>query len=280
MWLTFSQTTEDVICGFEAAWEFFGGVFLIVIPDNMSPIVDQANPLEPRLNQAFVEYAQARGFLVDAARVRHPQDKPRVERTVTYVRRSFFSRRALHRLRRRSAPCKALVQFDSGASHPRDHAMPASRALRHRREARSSPCSDKAIRPAALPEAEGPQGPSHRGGEGALLGAGQPDRPLRRRPGRSRAREDLLSGPGGEDPSETAAGGHSTDREDLPAGKSIYALRDLDRLKEMAASHGVAIGGYAAVLLDNPLPWTKMRQVYALLGLVKKWGPERGRVGV
>ncbi|MEX2549669.1 MAG: hypothetical protein WD638_05555, partial [Nitriliruptoraceae bacterium] len=24
-----------------------------------------------------------------------------------------------------------------------------------------------------------------------------------------------------------------------------------------------------------PLPWTKMRQVYALLGLVKKWGPER-----
>ena len=28
-------------------------------------------------------------------------------------------------------------------------------------------------------------------------------------------------------------------------------------------------------LLDNPLPWTKMRQVYALLGLVKKWGPGR-----
>ena len=25
----------------------------------------------------------------------------------------------------------------------------------------------------------------------------------------------------------------------------------------------------------HPLPWTKMRQVYALLGLVKKWGPER-----
>ncbi|HEX2849935.1 MAG TPA: hypothetical protein VHN98_05260, partial [Acidimicrobiales bacterium] len=24
-----------------------------------------------------------------------------------------------------------------------------------------------------------------------------------------------------------------------------------------------------------PLPWTKMRQAYALLGLVKKWGPER-----
>jgi hypothetical protein len=27
--------------------------------------------------------------------------------------------------------------------------------------------------------------------------------------------------------------------------------------------------------LDTPLPWTKMRQVYALLGLVKRWGPDR-----
>src|SRR3954451_24463846 len=43
----------------------------------------------------------------------------------------------------------------------------------------------------------------------------------------------------------------------------------------MAAGHGPAIGMYAAALLDIPLPWTKMRQVYALLGLVKKWGAER-----
>ena len=43
----------------------------------------------------------------------------------------------------------------------------------------------------------------------------------------------------------------------------------------MAAAHGPAVGAYAEVLLDHPLPWTKMRQVYALLGLVKKWGPAR-----
>ena len=35
------------------------------------------------------------------------------------------------------------------------------------------------------------------------------------------------------------------------------------------------MGTYARALLDIPLPWTKMRQVYALLGLVKKWGPKR-----
>jgi hypothetical protein len=52
------------------------------------------------------------------------------------------------------------------------------------------------------------------------------------------------------------------------------ALRDIEHLRRMAAGHGSAIGVYAADLLDHPLPWTKMRQVYALLGLVKRW-PER-----
>ena len=35
------------------------------------------------------------------------------------------------------------------------------------------------------------------------------------------------------------------------------------------------LGSDAAAVLDTPLPWTRMRQVYRLLGLVKKWGPER-----
>src|SRR5579863_1616486 len=52
-------------------------------------------------------------------------------------------------------------------------------------------------------------------------------------------------------------------------------MRDLDHLRRLAAREGDAIGGYAAAVLDHPLPWTKMRQTYALLGLVKRWGPER-----
>jgi hypothetical protein len=70
-------------------------------------------------------------------------------------------------------------------------------------------------------------------------------------------------------------GGRSTDPGDFPEHTEVYAMRDLDRLCQMAASHGPAVGAYAAAILDHPLPWTKMRQVYALLGLVKKWGPER-----
>jgi hypothetical protein len=66
-----------------------------------------------------------------------------------------------------------------------------------------------------------------------------------------------------------------TDPDDLPSHRSVYALRDLDHLRRLAAGHGPAIGAYADALLDTPLPWTKMRQVYALLGLVKKWGSAR-----
>ena len=70
-------------------------------------------------------------------------------------------------------------------------------------------------------------------------------------------------------------GGRSTDPADMPEGKEIYATRDVDRLRRVAAEHGEAVGRYATVILDTPLPWTRMRQVYRLLGLVKKWGPSR-----
>ena len=40
VWLTFRQDLAAVIAGCEAAWAFFGGVFKVVIPDNMSAIVD------------------------------------------------------------------------------------------------------------------------------------------------------------------------------------------------------------------------------------------------
>ncbi len=70
-------------------------------------------------------------------------------------------------------------------------------------------------------------------------------------------------------------GKRSTDPADLPAERTAYAMRDLDQLQRIAGGHGPAIGAYAAALLEHPLPWTKMRQVYALLGLVNKWGAEQ-----
>lgn len=88
---THSQGLEALIAGCERAWEFFGGVFAVLIPDNMKAIVAEADAVQPKLSDAFTEYAQARGFEVDPARVRAPTDKARVERSLSYVRASFFA---------------------------------------------------------------------------------------------------------------------------------------------------------------------------------------------
>jgi transposase len=275
VWLTFSQTLADVIEGFEAAWSFFGGVFKIVIPDNMSCIVDQANPLEPRLNAAFVEYAQDRGFLIDAARVRHPTDKPRVERTVPYVRGSFFA--GEHFVDRADAQRRAEIWCRTTAGL-RIHGTTACRPAEHFATTEAPVLAPVPLAPYDLPHYATPK--VHRDHHVEVAKA------LYSVPGNligkhldARADKDLVRlywrGTVVKVHPRQAPGGRSTDPADLPNGTEVYALRDLERLKNMAAGHGPAIGAYAAVLLEHPLPWTKMRQVYALLGLVKKWGSER-----
>ena len=91
VWLCFTQTLAAFIAGCEAAWVFFGGVFKVLIPDNASAIVADADAVNPRFTAGWLDYAQHWGFATDAARVRSPKDKPRVERAVQYVRGNFFA---------------------------------------------------------------------------------------------------------------------------------------------------------------------------------------------
>ena len=90
VWPTFSQKLVDVIDGLEAAWAFFEGVPRYLVIDNFPAAVAGPDRLHPRLTRGFLEYSQHRGFIADPTRVRHPRDKPRVERGVPYVRERFF----------------------------------------------------------------------------------------------------------------------------------------------------------------------------------------------
>lgn len=275
VYLTFRQSLDEVIAGFEAAWAFFGGIFAVVIPDNMATIVDRADSTEPRLNQAFTEYAQSRGFLIDPARVRRPQDKPRVERVVPFVRGSFFAGEEFVDLADAQRRAQEWCSVRAGL---RIHGTTACRPA-------ESFAVEEAPRLAPAPTSRYDlpiyaRAKVHRDHHievakalysipGNLIGAHvevRADRELVRVFHRGQL---VKVHP------RTKAGGRVTDPADLPAEKTIYAMRDLDALTRLAAGHGPAIGGYAAALLDTPLPWTRMRQVYALLGLVKKWGPER-----
>lgn len=275
VWLTFRQTTQDVIDGCEAAWTFFGGVFATMIPDNLSAIVDDADALEPRFNQAFVEYAQARGFHIDPARVRRPQDKPRVERTVSFVRSSFFAGETFVDLADAQRRAERWCRERAGLRiHGTTQARPIE-VFNLEEQPRLMPAPAQRY---DLPIYASPK--VHRDHHievakalysvpGNLIGSHvdvRADRTLVR----IFCRGQLVKVHPRQPP-----GGRSTDPDDLPADKTVYAMRDLEHLKRIAAGHGQAIGVYAAALLDIPLPWTKMRQVYALLGLVKKWGAAR-----
>jgi transposase len=275
LWLTFTQTTEAVIAGCEAAWAFFGGVFHVVIPDNMAAIVERADPLAPRLNQAFVEYAQARGFHLDPARVRHPKDKPRVERAVQFARSSFFAGEQFIDLA--DAQRRAVIWCEQRAGlrvHGTTQQRPAE-VFTLEEAPRLLPAPTE---PYDVPIYASPK--VHRDHHvevakalysvpGNLIGARLEARADRRLV-RLFHRGQLVKVHPRQPP-----GRRSTDPADLPAHKTAYALRDVDGLQRTAASHGEAIGAYAAALLDHPLPWTKMRQAYALLGLVKKWGADQ-----
>jgi hypothetical protein len=70
-------------------------------------------------------------------------------------------------------------------------------------------------------------------------------------------------------------GGQAIDASDYPVERSVYAMRNVEALRRQAEAAGEIIGRYAAALLDSPLPWTRMRRVYALLGLVRRYGAVR-----
>jgi transposase len=273
--LSFRQTTEEVIAGFEAAWEFFGGVFKVAIPDNLSAVVEHADGLEPRFNQAFVEYAQARGFVIDPARVRTPTDKPRVERTVPFVRDSFFAGESFIDLADAQRRAEQWCRVRAGM---RVHGTTACRPA-ELFALEEAPCLLAApTAPYDLPVYATAKVHRDHHIEVARALYSIPGNLISARV-QVRADRTLVrvyhKGVLVKTHPRQAPGGRSTDPEDLPSEKTVYAMRDLDRLVRMASEHGPAIGAYAAALLDSPLPWTKMRQVYALLGLVKKWGPDR-----
>jgi hypothetical protein len=75
--------------------------------------------------------------------------------------------------------------------------------------------------------------------------------------------------------SAEATGGQCIDASDYPVERSICAIHSVDALRRQADAAGEVIGRYATALLDSPLPWTRMRRVYALLGLVRRYGAAR-----
>ncbi len=272
--LSFGQTLADVIAGCEQAWTFFGGTFKVLVPDNMSPIVADADPVNPVFTLGWLDYAQARGFGTDPARIRSPKDKPRVERTVQFVRENFFRGEsfldladAQRRVEQWCTTTAGLRVHGTTAQRPAEHFAAAEAALLL--PAPSTPydvplfATPKVARDLHIEVARGLYSVP-----GELLGQRVDVR------ADSRLVKVFSRGQLVKTHPRVPAGSRSTDPKDYPVGRAEYALRDVASLTAKASAAGPSVGVYAARLLDVPLPWTSMRTVYRLLGLVRTYGPE------
>ena len=277
LWPTCSQKLEDVVAGLEAAWEFFCGAPKYLVIDNFPAAVAGADALNPRLTRGFLEYSQHRGFITDPARVRHPKDKPRVERSVQYARERFFKGgefRDLTHLRSEAVRwCRDVAGMRIHGTtqrqplqvfldEERDTLLPwdgQPYEVTHWRTAKVHTDHHVACQYAlySVPSTLCPPGQQVEVGLGVKLvrifHRGQLIKVHHRQP----------------------KGGRSTDTQDYPAELSAYTTRTPDRIKRCAAELGPTVGEFAERLFDGPFPWSRIRQGHKLLRLGERYTPQR-----
>jgi transposase len=275
VWTLLQQTTETLCEGLDAAWHFFDGIPKRLVPDNMSSAIVHASATDPTLQRGFLEYAQARALYIDPARVRHPQDKPRVENQIAYVRERCFDGETFETLQAwrhhaewwsrevaggRVHGTTRLVPRDAYEQHEKPHMQPAP------------------VVPFDVPTwSQHKVHPDHHvqvaralySAPTRYIGQQLDVRVDRTSVRLYRASELIKIHP------RVAPGRRSTDPSDYPVGKADYALRSVDALRARARERGQSVGAFVDKLLDGPLPWTKMRQAYGLVRLCDRYGAER-----
>lgn len=89
---TLSQGLSDWLGSHTRAFQFFGGVPEIVVPDNLKSAVSKPCRYEPDLNPSYQDLAEHYGTAVIPARVRKPKDKAKAEVGVQVVERWILAR--------------------------------------------------------------------------------------------------------------------------------------------------------------------------------------------
>ena len=275
VFITFKQDMPAAIAGFEAAWAFFGGVVRRVVLDNFSAAVDTADNYDPVLNRTLAEYSQYRGFILDTARVRHPKDKPKTERSIQFARGRFYQggtfRDIVDAQEQATRWCRELAgQRIHGTTRQQPLAV-----FEQIEQAALLPWDGEPYdvptwaRPKVAPD-------YHISFSKALYSV-----PYRYRGRRVDARGDrqlvrvYLDGQLIKTHPRKGPGGRSTDENDFPPEKRGYALRAPQLCITKGQEQGPFIGQFITELLAGDFPWARLRQAYKCLRLADKYGAER-----
>src|SRR5688500_5528696 len=269
------ETTEAAIEACEAAWAVYGGIFEILLPDNTKAIVDKASPTSPKIIEAFLEYAQARGITVDPARVRKPKDKPRVEKTVAYVRDDCFGGEKLRTLDEARKRALFWSEHEAGLEV---HSTTKRRPKEHFLADEQPRLLPMPAEPYDVPvwgelTVDNTQHVAFAGGI-YMLPTGLIDHVVKARADSKLVRfyehnqlvKVLPRAPRGE---------RSFDPDDYPPEKRAYAMRDAAFYVREARKHGEAIGAFASGIFDDKATWVRLRRLAKLVGLVRRFGAER-----
>jgi transposase len=277
VWPLIRQTLEEVIAGLEAAWRFFGGIPRRLVLDNFPAAVAGADAFNPVVTRGFLEYSQARGFLVDPTRPRRPKDKPHTERNVAYVRERLWKGGTFSDLAdvRQQAEqwCRdvagtrlhgttrklPLVVFQD---QERPHLLPFDGVpydVPVWGEVKVHPDHHVAFRYALYSV------PYDRAPIGTKLEI-RADRDLVRI---YRRGELVKTHP------RKAKGERATDQGDYPPERTVYTLRSADYVVRRGAELGAFVGLFAERLLSGQFPWSKLRQGQKLLRLADRYTATR-----
>jgi transposase len=268
----FAQTVGDLVDGLESAWEFFGGVPARVVLDNLKAAVSKPDRYDPYFQRTFDEYARWRGFVIDAAPVRMPTGKPHVERSIQYLRDSFFLGEEwldLEHVQREA------ITWCRDVAGGRVHGTTRRRPLEVFEQVERA-----ALRPIARERFDPPVWarckvhPDHH----VIFGKALYSVPTRyvgdevevradRGLVRLFARGELIK-----THPRQPIGGRATDYDDYPKELAPYAMRDPDRMIADARHLGDHIGRFMTELLAGPLPWARLRQAQKLLRLAARHG--------
>jgi len=274
LWPCLQQRQADVIDALEAAWGFFGGVFPVLLPDNLKAIVQEADAVNPRFNEWFVEYAQARNITLDPARVRKPKDKARVERQVRFARRDFFGGEQFGSLQEIREAAARWCRSDAGE---RDHGTLRRAPIDVFEEVERA-----VLLPAPTEAYDVPQWSKHTVGRDHAVRVADA---LYSVPytfcGKLKARCDRVSvklydrGVLLKVHARAPRGGTQLDPADAPPGREVAVDRSCTNLFARAEAYSDTIAVYARRLAPDPKRlWSDIRRVYRLLGVCETYGSE------
>ena len=273
--VTHSQKLQDLIGGLEDAWSFFQGVTRRLVIDNLRAAVTKSDIYDPVFERIFNEYATYRGFVIDAARVGHAKDKPRVERNVQFVRENFFRGENWLDI---SDTQRGAVRWCLKGAGMRIHGTTRKRPLvvfENVEQATLLPLEKERFDPPFWGKYK--VHPDHHVNfckafysvSTRYVGKTAWVR------GDSKLVRIYVGGELVKTHQKQAPGGRSTDYDDYPKELASYAMRDPDRMIQQAKRRGKHVGEFTQALLSGSFPWAKLRQAQKLQRLGQKYGFQR-----